>query len=274
MQRALLSAVFLAALPLAATSSQSTVPTVASGIGAAPARVARVEDKGDAAEIATKDGLRLKASYFQPKASGQPAPGAILVHDSGASRAQLFELAERLSKSGFAVLAIDLRGHGDSATKEQTWQELDAAEQKSLWALAVRDLEAASQWMHDRKEVEGTNLNVIGYRAGCALAARFALRDENVRSVVLVEPRAEELGINVKGDLTELGGLPTYIVSCKENSQATEAMIQEAHKAAGGNPDIELMICSASAPPEEPAIERKALASIAKWTKERAFPQK
>jgi len=264
MHRALLLAALVAAAPLAAATS------------AAAPRALSVRGGDDASdvELKTKDSLSLRASYFEPKKSPQLAPGAILVHDSSGSRAELLELADRMWKSGFAVLVVDLRGHGASASKDLDWEKLSEADQKKAWALSVKDIEAASQWLRERQEVQATNLNLVGYRAGCALAARFALRDENVRSVVLVEPRPEQLGINVQGDLTELGGLPTYIVSCKENSAAAEAMIQEAHRAAGGNRYIELMVCAAPAEAEQPAIERKVQASIAKWAKEKACPQK
>lgn len=261
MHRALLLAAFLVAPPCAAAASALT-----------PAFV-----KGDEAvevELKTTDSITLHGSYFEPKKTTQPAPGAILVHDSSGSRAELLELADRMWKTGFAVLVVDLRGHGASATKDLTWDKLDPAAQKKAWSLALNDLDAASLWLRERKEVHATNLNLVGFRAGCGLAARFALRDENVRSVVLVEPRADELGVDIKGDLTEFGGLPTYIVSCKENSKATEAMIQEAHKAAGGDPYIEFMVCAGDEQAAEPAIERKVQTSITKWIKERAFPQK
>ena len=264
MHRALFLAVLCAATPHAAAAAASPAPRFSPVRG----------DEAPDVELKTKDSLTLHASYFQPKQSPQLAPGAILVHDSTGSRAEMLELADKMWKSGFAVLVLDLRGHGASATKDLDWQKLDPAEQQKAWGNSVKDIEAASAWLRERPEVQATNLNLVGYRAGCALAGRFALRDENVRSVVLVEPRAEELGINVKGDLTELGGLPTYIVSCKENSEATQAMIQEAHKAAGGNPYIELMVCSAPAEAAKPAIDRKVVASIAKWTKDKAFPQK
>jgi dienelactone hydrolase len=226
-------------------------------------------------EIRTADKQKVQAIFFGPRKTTQLAPGAILVHDTGGSRDQLMDLAERMWKTGFAVLVLDLRGHGMSATKELNWSKLDRAERKTAWALAVRDLEAAASWLRKQKSVHSTNLNLVGYKAGCALAARHALRDENVRAVTLIEPRAEELGIDVVGDLTELGGLPTYIVSRKENSKAAEAMIQEAHSAAGGHPYIELMICSApSKQLDAPAMERKVLVGIVRWMKKKAFPQK
>jgi len=267
MYRAPLLAVVLSLAPMPAFAQRAAVAT------GSEARLQLPEDATEV-EIKTKDSVALRAAYFEPRKSSQLAPGAILVHDSGRSGDDLYPLAERMSKTGFAVLVVDLRAHGRSATKSLDWEKLDDDEKKSAWALAVRDLEASSAWLRDRREVHATNLTVVGDKAGCGLAARYALRDENVRSIVLVEPTSEELGIDLKGDLTDLGGLPTYIVSPKETAKSTEAMIQEAHQAAGGNPYIELMVCSAKKGDDKPTMDRRAVASIAKWTKEKAFPKK
>jgi dienelactone hydrolase len=274
MHRAPLIAVLLAVAPTSASAQRvHSSPAPAPAPAPLEARQALPED-ATAVEIKTKDSLTLRAVYFEPRKSRQLAPGAILVHDSGDRGDALFELAGRMCKTGFAVIVLDLRGHGRSATKGMDWRKLSEDEQRAAWALAVRDLEAASGWLRDRKEVHATNLTVAGHRAGCALAARYSLRDENVRSIVLVEPTAQDLGIDLAGDLTELGGLPTYIVSRKDAAKSTEAMIAEAHQAAGGHPFIELMVCSARKPDEEGALDRRAVAGIAKWTKDKAFPQK
>ena len=61
---------------------------------------------------------------------------ALLVHDAGASRTQLEPVADRLSKQGFGVLTLDLRGHGGSKTAKLDWEKLSEADKKSAWAFA------------------------------------------------------------------------------------------------------------------------------------------
>ena len=228
-------------------------------------------EAAEGVELKTRDGVTLHASYFAPRKKTRLAPAAILIHDTGADRGHLMDLGERLWKAGFAVLALDLRGHGHSASKALTWSKLDEDGRKRLWALAVRDVEAASAWLRDRKEVHSTNLNLVGHRAGCALATRHASRDENVRSVALLEPRRKELGIDVAGDLLDLGGLPTYIISSKDARQATEGMIEAAHQATG-IPYIDLMISSSKKRTEAP--DRKTQSGVVKWMKDKSFPKR
>ncbi len=249
----------------AAHRAEAPVAKLGSGVD-----LSEYED-AEGVEIKTRDGVTLHASYFSPRKKTNLAPAAILVHDTGGDRGHLMDLGQRLWKAGFAVLALDLRGHGHSATKDLAWKRLDADGQKRLWALAVRDLEAASAWLRDQKDVHATNLNVVGHRAGCALATRHASRDENVRSVALLEPRPKELGIDVAGDLLDLGGLPTYIVSSKDKRQVAEGMIDEAHQATG-SPYIDLMICSSKK--EEHAPDKKTQSGVVKWMKDKAFPKR
>ena len=266
MYRALVLAALVGTAPIGAAEDQR---------GSTTARVTQpAYEDSTAVEIKTKDKLKVHGSYFEPRKKSKLAPAALLIHDTGADRYQLMDLGQRLHQNGFAVLVLDLRCHGKSVTPELCWKSMDASQRERAWALAVRDVDAAAQWLLDREEVHSTNLNLVGFRSGSALAARHALRDENVRSVALVEPQAKEFGIDVAGDLQELGGLPTYIVSLKAERKATEAMIQEAHQAAGGHPYIELMVSSAKPKPETVVTpDRKVCSSVSRWMKEKAFPQ-
>ena len=133
-------------------------------------------ENAETVTIETRDELALSARYFAPRSKKQLAPAALLVHDAGGSRTQLMAIAERLWKSNFAVLVVDLRGHGASRTEHCDWKHLDEESRGKLWAIATRDLEAAASWLRKRKEVHSTNLNLVGAGAGCALAVRHAAR--------------------------------------------------------------------------------------------------
>src|SRR5262245_29293472 len=61
------------------------------------------------------DEIELRGTYY-PSDKGAAAPSAILLHELGGDRKQpgWSELARALQGKGFAVLAFDFRGHGDS----------------------------------------------------------------------------------------------------------------------------------------------------------------
>jgi len=220
-------------------------------------------------EIRTEDGLLLKGTARAPKAGGGPAPGALLIHDSGGDSAQLADIAERLVKGGFFVLSVDLRGHGASKTADLDWEKLDAEGRKSLWAFAPRDVEAAASWMRGQGGVHRTNLNLVGYGSGCSLAVRHAARDENVRNVALIDPKPQEFGFDVASEILEIEGTPTYVVATKRTRSETEQMVKTA------NADFEYVTIDFASPKSDTALDDKRVAaSLVRWLKEQAFPQR
>ena len=248
------------------------VPTAAP---AHPASAARAADEVSVrtVEIPTSDKLKLHADYYPPRDTDQRSPGALLVHDAGESRAQLVKIAERLQRQGFAVLAIDLRGHGDSRTEDYDWSNMDEEAREKLWAFTTRDLDAAASWLRGNDQVHSTNLNLIGVRTGCTLAVRHALKDANVRSLGLISPRAEEFGFDLRGDIEELAGLPVYIVTERAERKSAESLMVGAHEAVGGPPFIELLIAK---PKKGDSVleDRKLAVDLAKWLEDKAFPKR
>src|SRR5918992_1268808 len=107
--------------------------------------------------LVTRDGVQVKASYYPPPRAKTPADAkqttpVVLLHDFKDTRASFASLVERLQSPGegdaqqsaFAVVAVDLRGHG--ASTKQTLPngeivELDAAKlgKNDLIAMAAFD---------------------------------------------------------------------------------------------------------------------------------------
>jgi len=166
-------------------------------------------------QIKAGDGLGLEGSFYKPANKG--APGVLLVHDAGASRAQLESLAERLNKEGFGVLAVDLRGHGGSKSEQLDWDKLSDAEKKTAWSGAAKDIDAAAAWLSEQPTIRGTSLALAGFGAGCALVVRQAKGNENVVCMALLDPHSEDYGFDVKSDIQTLVGLPTGVACAKDS---------------------------------------------------------
>jgi alpha-beta hydrolase superfamily lysophospholipase len=60
----------------------------------------------------TKDGVTIVGNYFKPRK--EHAPAFLLLHMMPATKESWNDFASHLQKEGFEVLAIDLRGHGES----------------------------------------------------------------------------------------------------------------------------------------------------------------
>jgi len=249
-----------------ATVSGGEPTTQRGGRGGATARTEA--DGTEAVRITADDKVVLAASYWAPTARGERAPGVLLLHDAGGSRADFGEMAELLRKRGFAVLSMDLRGHGESANERLDFAKSTDDEKKTLWALATRDVQAAATWLRTRPEVHSTNLNVIALGAGAGLAARQAGRDENVRSIVLLRPCADQLGLDLSADLRALEGLPTYIAAPSDVREKLSALLGplETNEA--------VRINYVREPKGELLDERRLRTGIVDWVGEQALPKR
>jgi pimeloyl-ACP methyl ester carboxylesterase len=216
--------------------------------------------------LKTNDGVELSASFYPAKSAGQPAPAALLVHDAGASREQLADVAVRLQKDGFGVLLLDLRSHGQSGGK--AWAELDVPGRKTAWATAIRDVDSGAEWLRSQASVQRTNLSVVGIGAGCALAARHAVKDENTRTVALLAPPAQAFGFDVSKDLEQLGGLSILLLADREARSEATLLVEQARKAQGA------IVKDRFVDNRDVLADKSTGKTVADFLKEAAFPKK
>ncbi len=149
----------------------------------------------------------LAAAYY-PSKLGNTAPAVILVHERDHSLKDFEEsladlkgvsLAESLQKAGYAVMAIDLHGHGGNTRRNLTSRE---------WGLVPGDLEIAYLALvdrHNRGELNVAKLGVIALGEGANVASAWAAGGGGVSS----EGRAGDLGalilISPMGDAASQG---------------------------------------------------------------------
>ncbi|MES2442450.1 MAG: alpha/beta fold hydrolase [Pseudomonadota bacterium] len=116
---------------------------------AVPAAIAPVRDFN----LAASDGLRIAATYWPGRTPD--APGILLLHGNGASRAMVADNAQWLAGQGYAVLTIDFRGHGESTLAP-----------RSFGLFESRDAAAAFAWL--KRSQRGAKVAVLGISLGGA----------------------------------------------------------------------------------------------------------
>jgi fermentation-respiration switch protein FrsA (DUF1100 family) len=116
----------------------------------APARLPAVDLR-----LRSRDGLILAATYRPGRRPN--SPGVLLLHGNGASRAAMADNAAWLAGRGYAVLAIDFRGHGQSASAPHSFGLYEG-----------RDAAAAFDWL--RRQQRNAPVAVIGASLGGAAA--------------------------------------------------------------------------------------------------------
>jgi uncharacterized protein len=97
----------------------------------------------------------------------------IALHGTGGSRSSLAAHARLLVRHGYGVLALDLRGHGESEGRST-----------SLPWLLDDDVDAAVRWLAARPDVDAGRIGALGVSLGGEVALRAAARDRGVRAVV------------------------------------------------------------------------------------------
>lgn len=183
-------------------------------------------------EIVTKDGVLLAGTFFPAEEAGEETPIVVLLADKGESPVVFERLALRLQsnrdanrRTGFSVLAIALRGQGDSTRVRLPSGEVvdrrgarltpaDAA------AMVKVDMEAVRQFLVDKNDAGELNLNRLGYLGvghGALVAMNAAAVDwsvpelnrgkqgRDVKALVLVSPPWQQLGLSMLPALRQPG---------------------------------------------------------------------
>jgi alpha-beta hydrolase superfamily lysophospholipase len=99
------------------------------------------------------DGLSIAGTYWP--GSSERAPAVLLLHGNDASREAMRPVGEWLAGQGYAALAIDFRGHGESARVERSFGYYEA-----------RDAHAAFRWLKARQG--DAKVGIIGSSLGGA----------------------------------------------------------------------------------------------------------
>jgi pimeloyl-ACP methyl ester carboxylesterase len=145
----------------------------------------------DSVSFDTFDGVTLFGSFELPVGVQAPIPVALLLHGFGETRSVWSALSERLLARGWAVLAIDLRGHGQSRTRGPNTLTPEVGWRTDPQQFPL-DLEPALDWLKTRPRLDANRIAVIGSDVGAALALIAGGRYSEVGTVVALNPDLDE----------------------------------------------------------------------------------
>lgn len=141
----------------------------------------------------TEDRVRIAANYWQ----GQGEKGIILLHMMPATKESWNALAQRLADEGCDVLAIDLRGHGESVETREGGGELDYRGFTDEEHQASRlDVEAAARWLAEEKDISPDAIAVGGASIGANLALGYMVDHVECLAGFLLSPGANYRGLD------------------------------------------------------------------------------
>ena len=179
------------------TGSPGWRPTTARGILLAAAALLVAAPCAEAAarlvSVRAADGTLLSGALFEP--DHRPAPAVVLVHMLTRSRGDWNDAAERLRRGGFFALAIDLRGHGQSAGAGGVPENLSAL---------VQDVRAAVAFLAAHGDVLAGRIGIAGASLGANLAVLAAAAEPSVRSLALLSATTDYRGVRTEAALRKV----------------------------------------------------------------------
>jgi dienelactone hydrolase len=118
------------------------------------------------------------SGFRDPPAMGERPPAIVLAHGFSADRRAVSSPARRLAEAGYAVLAPDLRGHGQNRNPYTR----NHARSDNYF----RDLSAAVDFLRTSPHVDGSRIAVAGQSMGAGAALDYGTRDSGIDGVVLI----------------------------------------------------------------------------------------
>jgi len=191
--------------------------------------------------LVTKDLVSIVATFY-PGAAKKEAVPIIMLHGEDGQRGDFQALASYLQGMGHAIIAPDLRGHGDSTRAEGVNQPLDAEKfNRASYEKMVLDVEACKKFLMEKNNAGELNIDqlcVIGAELGALIAVQWAALDwsvqdlpayrqgKDVKALVLLSPLQSFKGITLRQALTHpavQSQLSMMIVAGTKDKSASEA---------------------------------------------------
>lgn len=189
--------------------------------------------KPEVVTMQTKDGVELTGTYYK-STDGKNATPVVMLADLKDSRAVYDQFARRLQAGGkledltfksFAVLTVDMRGHGDS-TKQRgpggRGRDIDAGrlDPGDLVNMVRFDMNAVRKFLVQKNDAGELNLNklsIVGAGLGASVAVNWAAVDwsfpplavgkqgQDVKALVLISPEWSYRGLRMNEALRQPG---------------------------------------------------------------------
>lgn len=175
--------------------------------------------------LKTRDQYNVAAWYFGPKVpkvKGAQAPAILLLHMRGKDKSSWGALPAKLVDEGFAVLSIDLRGHGETLDPQGRSLPLNSLDDSDYQNMLF-DVAAGHDYLAQQSGVDPERLGIIGASIGANLGLMYCSKDRRVRTVVALSP-----GVNYKSlePLPAMDGVDKraiYLVASSDDLPSVEA---------------------------------------------------
>ncbi|MCA8989434.1 MAG: hypothetical protein KDA78_17420 [Planctomycetaceae bacterium] len=220
--------------------------------------------------LITRDNWPIKITYFKHEGM-RDAPVVVLLHDQqGDRRVWTAGFANDLWGKGYAVVAVDLRKHGESKLETTAGAPSDVGDLKpdDYKKMVAFDMDSVKKFIFDEHTKQNLNMRKIGIIApemSAVIALNFAMidwqqmpyddapvpsmrtpRGQDVRAMVLISPVTSVKGLTTASPIRIMrnGGLPIAYLFCvgekdtQDNGSAEQLYKQIAGRNAANNEKV------------------------------------
>ena len=176
----------------------------------------------------TKDNHIIKSYLSYPKTKQKSYPGVIMLHSFGYNSSYWQNLQEEFNNNGYAVLRIDLRGHGksvyDSSFHQRSWRVF----KNDTFAKYPDDvMQVTENVQTETKKFDFNNYIIIGADIGANTSVLFAEKNKiKPKAMVLISPSMTFKGLYIPIALAELDKTPILGICSKTNKKDADELIK------------------------------------------------
>ena len=164
--------------------------------------------------LLTSDEVNIAYKYYSPEKINSPA--VILLHMLNKDKSDWIDFARTLQKEGFAVIAIDFRGHGDS---DGNWQKFSEKDFNNM----ILDVDAAKEFLRRQSKVNINSVSIVGASIGANIAIKYSLQNkEDIKTIILLSPGLNYRGVNIEKDISNIK-TSTFIAASEEDTYSAES---------------------------------------------------
>ncbi len=158
-----------------------------------------------------RDGATLVADYY---AAETDAPVIMLLHMLNSNRAAYDPLIPDLHAAGYALLNVDMRGHGESGGSRD-------------WDLAIADVADWIDWLDSAGQLGDDGLAIIGGSIGANVAIIGCAESDVCRGAVALSPGLDYRGVRPAPALVDgLADRSALIVASHSDRSSADAIKQ------------------------------------------------
>lgn len=144
-------------------------------------------------EFTTTDNIKIVGDYYSPSEHSQR--GVVLLHMMPADRKSWQGFAEKLCAAGYHVLAIDLRGHGESGGGD--YHNFSDKDHQA----SIEDVQGAVKYLEEQGVAE---VVLGGASIGANLTVQFMAANQNIRKGFALSAGLDYYGVRAIDESSKL----------------------------------------------------------------------